>query len=516
MSKFATVAVLLALLIGLSGLPVLAVTPDDYAMNAPEALQEGHLYAESALLIDAVTGEALFSKNAGVRMYPASTTKIMTLMLALESGISLDQRVTVPREAADIPEGSSLVPVKPKDQLTWRDLLYGFMLSSGNDGANAVAVLCDGSLDAFVERMNARAAELGCQGTHFVNAHGYHDKNHYTTAADLAIMAREAMRNQTFREIVAAPSWQMTLERGGKSVVQDVENRNVMLLEDSKYYYPDCVGIKTGHHKKAGQCVVSAASRNGMRLICVVLNCDQEKDKWYDAARLFEYGYTCYSACPLSDLTLEAAQPMLCQRVENAAGNDPEGGILTLTLDELTGGDAVCMLLNASPASRESAVKALSDSMSVEWIRPLTAPVTQGEALGTLKATAQDGHSVSATLKASRDVKAVSKASKPQNDRQRDPVGESVSGGDTPQTPRFSGMSVAILAVVLLAAGALAGILAVRENRRRAARRKKAAARRRKARSGSGSQGQTRPRDPSGKNAQGKRQSAPRPGAKAR
>ena len=104
MSKFATVAVLLALLIGLSGLPVLAVTPDDYAMNAPEALQEGHLYAESALLIDAVTGEALFSKNAGVRMYPASTTKIMTLMLALESGISLDQRVTVPREAADIPD----------------------------------------------------------------------------------------------------------------------------------------------------------------------------------------------------------------------------------------------------------------------------------------------------------------------------------------------------------------------------------------------------------------------------
>ena len=250
-----------------------------YDRNNPSNLQAEHLYAESALLVDEDTGEVLFSKNSRVRMYPASTTKIMTLMLALESDIPLDGPITVPQEAADVPEGSSVVPVKPGDVMSFSDLLYGFMLSSGNDGANAVAVLVDGSIPAFVEHMNRRAAELGCEGTHYVNAHGYHDAEHYTTAQDLALIARAAMRDPDFRKIVAAPRWTMTVQRDGGETSLEIISRNSLLQSGEKYYYPECTGIKTGHHNKAGWCFVGSAERDGMRVICVVLNCAEEMSK---------------------------------------------------------------------------------------------------------------------------------------------------------------------------------------------------------------------------------------------
>ena len=159
--------------------PSLALAaPEDYDVNTPEALTQDELYGESAVAIDADTGEILFSKNARVRMYPASTTKVMTLLLAVESGWSFDTPVTIPPEAAEIPSDSSTVPVYPGEVMSFGDLLYGLMLHSGNDAANAVAVLVSGSIPAFVQRMNERAAELGCTGTHFANAHGYHDENH--------------------------------------------------------------------------------------------------------------------------------------------------------------------------------------------------------------------------------------------------------------------------------------------------------------------------------------------------
>ncbi len=285
-------AALVATLLLLCLIPAWAESPAEYDINAPQNLVAGHLFAESALLVDEDSGEVLFTKNSRVRMYPASTTKIMTLLLALESDIPLDGQVTIPPEAAQIPEGSSVIPVQPGDVMKFEDLLYGFMLSSGNDGANAIAVLVDGGIEPFVARMNARAQELGLEGTHYVNAHGYHDSEHYTTAQDLANLSRFAMQSEAFRRIVAAPKWTMSVQRGGQEVSLDIVSRNSLLQNDQKYYYPDCTGIKTGHHNKAGWCFVGSAERDGMRVICVVLNCAQENDKWYDAARLFEYGFT--------------------------------------------------------------------------------------------------------------------------------------------------------------------------------------------------------------------------------
>ena len=398
-------AALLAAIMALFAVPAMAETPADYDMNAPQNLSAGHLFAQSALLVDMATGEVLFSKNSRVRMYPASTTKIMTLLLGLESGIPLDAQVTVPNEAADIAEGSSVIPVLPGDVTSFGDLLYGFMLSSGNDGANAIAVLTDGSIDAFVAHMNARAGELGLEGTHYANAHGYHDADHYTTAQDLATLSRYAMGNADFRKIVATPTWTVSLTRNGQPQTVDIVSRNSLLQSGDKYYYPDCTGIKTGHHKQAGWCFVGSAERDGMSVICIVLNCPQEFDKWYDAARLFEYGFTRYDTVTASALLDRAKGRFDRVRVPNADPGDTEGGDLLLDLSVQEGGETEVRVVSGSETSMDAAVDALAGKLSVEWLREPVAPVEAGETLGTVTGEI-NGTPIVAALTASRAVAA--------------------------------------------------------------------------------------------------------------
>ena len=185
----ALLSLILILAVALAA-PALALTPNDYDAASPAQLSSDMLYSQAAVLIDAGSGDVLFGKNERDRMNPASTTKIMTLLLGIESGIPLDQQIAIPQAAADIPGDSSIIPVYPGETMSFGDLLLGFMLASGNDGANAVAVLVSGSVDNFVELMNRRAAEIGCTDTHFANAHSYTDENHYTTAYDLALITR--------------------------------------------------------------------------------------------------------------------------------------------------------------------------------------------------------------------------------------------------------------------------------------------------------------------------------------
>lgn len=398
-----TVAALLAACIAVIYVITASASPADYDMSRPQELSAGHLYAQSALLIDEDSGEVLFSKDSRIRMYPASTTKIMTLLLGLESGIALDEQVTVPEEAGDIPNGSSVIPVKPGDQLAYGDLLTSFMLSSGNDGANAVAVLVDGSIDAFVAHMNARAQELGLEGTHYVNAHGYHEADHYTTAEDLAKLARAAMQNATFREIVRQPSIAFNVTRGGETKKIEVESRNSLLLKDQKYYYPECTGIKTGHHNKAGWCFVGSAERDGMRVICVVLNCEGEMDKWYDAARLFEYGFTRYEDVAVQSLVERAVDRIEPPHVDNAVdGVDT----VAVALGEVQGGEATLKVVSGSDTALQSAATRVADGMSVEWTRALEAPISAGEELGIATFALPGGGEATVRLVADRDVAA--------------------------------------------------------------------------------------------------------------
>ncbi len=468
-------AALVAVLILIFSTSALAEAAAPYDMNAPQNLQAGHLYAQSALLIDEDTGEELFSKNSRVRMYPASTTKIMTLLLGIESDIPLDQQVTIPAEAADIMEGSSVIPVKPGDVISWKDLLYSFMLSSGNDGANAIAVLTAGSIPTFVERMNARAAELGMESTHYANAHGLHDPEHYTTAQDLAVLARAAMRNDVFRDIVAQPNWTITVTRGGETKSAQIISRNSLLQKDEKYYYPDCTGIKTGHHNKAGWCFVGSAERDGMRVICVVLNCEGEFDKWYDAARLFEYGFTCYQDVSAQALLESAAGAFDTVEIEDAA---PGEGTLELKLSNIEGGDAMVKVVSGSEVTLAAKAAQVSESAQIEWTRALTAPVSQNEILGNVRCEVPGGGEVRALLVAGRDV-AVKPTAEPVVTEAPVPVEteaalETVPPEPEPE-PKKGGLGAAFLValVALLALGGFAGAYVARQSRRKKARRRR-------------------------------------------
>ncbi len=259
-------------------------------------IQEAAVYAPgisagAAVLLDAEDGRVLYEYNADKKMYPASTTKIMTALVVLELceelGIGLENEIIVPAEAEGV-EGSSLY-LKAGERLTLEELLYGLMLQSGNDGAAALACTMGGGGEAglarFVERMNETAAELGCTGTHFVNPHGLYDEDHYTTARDLGIMARAAMEHEAFRQIAAAQKWSGSTEEddAGKQTQRSFVNKNKTVFQ-----YEGGDGVKIGYTKASGRTLVASATRNGVQLIAVVLN----DGNWFqDAYGLLDYGF---------------------------------------------------------------------------------------------------------------------------------------------------------------------------------------------------------------------------------
>ena len=229
--------------------------------------------ARQAVLIDGKTGEILYEKAAEERAYPASTTKIMTALMALELcsryDIGIDTEVTVPKEAVGV-EGSS-VYLKAGENRTVEDLLYGAMLRSGNDAATALAVCLGGNEKNFVKMMNDKARELGCRRTQFTNPTGLFDEQHYTTAKDLSCIARAAMEHNTFRQISTSKTWG-TYTNKNKTVFQ----------------YQGGTGIKIGFTEKSGRTLVASATRDDVELIAVVLG----DSNWFaDAYALLDYGF---------------------------------------------------------------------------------------------------------------------------------------------------------------------------------------------------------------------------------
>ena len=244
--------------------------------------------AEAAILIDAESGNILYSKNADRVMPMASTTKIMTALVALEA-MNTDVTVEIPAEAVGI-EGSSIYLCEG-EKLTFEDLLYAMMLESANDAAAAIAIATAGDIDGFAKMMNVKATELGLENTHFTNPHGLDDPEHYTTAHELAIIAAEAMKNETFRKIVSTRKRTIPLNDGEGARV--LTNHNKMLAS-----YDGAIGIKTGYTKKSGRCLVSAAERDGVRLIAVTLNAPND---WQDHHTMLDMGFDCYESVTLCD-----------------------------------------------------------------------------------------------------------------------------------------------------------------------------------------------------------------------
>lgn len=229
------------------------------------------------MLMDSFTGQVLFAKNPDAKLYPASTTKILTALLVIEAG-DLDSEVVV--DLADTKVEPSALNIKPGQRITKRMMLYGIMLKSANDVAMALARTNAGSVEAFAKKMTARAKELGCTNSNFTNPHGLPDPNHYSTARDMACIARAAMAQPLFRSVVSTNSYEWSVEGD----TQTLFNHNRLLTR-----FEGCTGLKTGYTRAAGQCLVSAAMRDGREVISVVLRADRP-GIWNDSTKLLTYG----------------------------------------------------------------------------------------------------------------------------------------------------------------------------------------------------------------------------------
>lgn len=326
--------------------------------------------AECACLYLPHNNSVLYGKNENRRHPMASTTKIMTALVAIENS-SQSEVVTVSPDAVGV-EGSSLY-LTANARFTMESLLYGMMLESANDAAAAIAIHVGGSVEGFADLMNEKAAELGLTDTHFENPHGLAEDGHYTTALELAKITAAALENRLFAEIVATKHRTITDIDG--TLTRSLANHNKLLRA-----YPDCVGVKTGFTRKSGRCLVSAAEREGMRLVAVTLGAP---DDWRDHTAMLDFGFSLYEGViPVSDYTC---------RIPVLLGTQDR---VTLTPDEL---------LHFVIRQGEAPITA-----RVEVNRYAVAPIEKGQALGKL-VYYQDGKRIAeAKLLATESIPALS------------------------------------------------------------------------------------------------------------
>lgn len=311
--------------------------------------------AKGAVLLEADTNKILYSRNANAKLPMASTTKIMTAILAIEN-LDLDSVVTVDDRASGI-QGSSMYLGKG-EKISVRNLLYGLMLTSGNDAAVELSILVAGSPEKFAELMNKKAVEIGALNTNFVNPNGLPVANHYTTAYDLAIIASYAMKNETFRKVVSTEYIKIPWE--GKAWDRVLKNKNKILWQ-----YEGGNGIKTGYTDAAGRCLVSSAKRDGMQLICVVLNCP---DMFNDSMKILDYGFNNYERLKVYSTGQELGEVKVNEGTSN-----------------LFKATASCDIIITIKKSDEDKIKT-----SVSLPSEIVAPVKNGQKIGSVKITLND------------------------------------------------------------------------------------------------------------------------------
>lgn len=284
--------------------------------------------AQSAVVLTADTGAVLFEKDGHTPRPVASTTKIMTALLALEAAQEQgDPLVDLTQEMVAV-EGSSM-GLQAGDSISLTGLAAGMLLASGNDAANAAALYLEGSLESFAARMNQRAAALGMEDTHFVTPSGLDGEDaqglaHLSTAYDMALLARAALEDQAFRQLCSSPSLAVAFAEPVKRVTYT--NHNKLLTQ-----YPGCVGVKTGFTKEAGRCLVSAAERDGALLIAVTLNAPND---WEDHTALLDYGFSQVEPYQLAGGDVRLTVPVVGSPVEAVSLRGSNGGEVTLPLGQ--------------------------------------------------------------------------------------------------------------------------------------------------------------------------------------
>ena len=317
----------------------------------PNYTEGPYVTARSAVLIEATTGTVVYGKNERMRMHPASTTKIMTALLAIELG-DTESTVLVSGKAAGI--GGSSLWLRKGQKIELGDLIRGTMLRSGNDGCVAIAEHIAGSEKDFVRMMNLKARKLGAIDTRFANPHGLTEPNHYSTAFDLALMARYGLKYPLFADIVSTREAEVTLIQGESEEKRKLTNTNWLL-----WSFEGADGVKTGTTQAAGYCLVASATRNGVQFISVVLDSDA---RWSDSARLLSYGFDKFHVMTFA----EKGRTLTKIRVEG--GMEPEVGVMPQ--DDM----------------RIIVPRALSHLIEERIIldEPLIAPVGSGQTIGRL------------------------------------------------------------------------------------------------------------------------------------
>lgn len=379
---------------------------DDYDPAYPQFLSEGHLTCASAILIEADSGRSIFEKSADLPMYPASTTKILSVWLALTMADSLPDKLetpfTVSEYAVNLSPDESSAKLAAGEIVKLIDLCYAAILPSGNDAATAIAEGLAGSEQSFADLMNSAAYSLGCTNTHFVNANGLHNENHFTTARDMAILSRVAMENETFREIVAAPEHIMSRDNIYRQ--RTITNRNNFVAKvegKESRYYPYATGIKTGTTSAAGNCLVASATKDGVSLIAVVFGSTSDASRYSDAIKLMEYGFSQYLSTSIAEIY--ARNPRTVD-IRGFALDDEQVGRLTLNLHMVSTGASDTIVTTQQDV--EYWVQNFNSLTVTEFTRELRAPISAGEVMGTLTYYPEGGVPVVYELIASRSIAA--------------------------------------------------------------------------------------------------------------
>ena len=300
--------------------PQAFATEGDGADGVPASIPDISVEAKAALLIDPTTDEILYEQNIHEQLYPASLTKIMTALLTLEAieagNLSLDQVLTASAAAIDLPYDASSANLLEGEQMTVEQLLHCILVVSAADACNVLAEAVSGSIEAFVERMNQRAAELGCEDTHFANTHGYHDDQHYSTAWDLYLITRAAREYETFNTIVATGRYEIPATNLSDRRVYYTTNYLLNGYRNADYVYSAANGIKTGNHSNAGYCLIASAAKNGRSLLSVVLGAERIELEtggyrvmsFYETIRLFDWGFDNFTRRTILDTTEPVAE----------------------------------------------------------------------------------------------------------------------------------------------------------------------------------------------------------------
>lgn len=267
-----------------------------YYVNAENSIESAvSLNSEAAILIENESGNILYEKNSSERLYPASTTKIMTAILAIEN-CDLNETAEVSQGAVDsVPSGYTNAGLIPGEEFTVEELLYALMIASANEAANVLAEHISGSVEEFAVLMNEKAKELGCENTNFVNANGMHNENHYTTAQDLCTIAEYCFENETFREIIQTVNYTVPATELHSAEDRILTNTDALINPNSQYYYEYALGGKTGFTSQAGNCLVCFAEKDGIYLTAVLLNASSSVNRFSDARNLLSFGYDNFS-----------------------------------------------------------------------------------------------------------------------------------------------------------------------------------------------------------------------------